>query len=76
MSLLAAISGTEIVEASVKVSKGGTNADEFLAFINSVMDKLHAKSLHGHYLVFDNAPIHKPEFVVSTLYFCQHILHF
>ncbi|KAL1927056.1 hypothetical protein VTP01DRAFT_5019 [Rhizomucor pusillus] len=68
MSLLAAISGTEIVEASVKVAKGGTKAGDFLALINRAMDKLDTKSLHGHYPVFDNVPIHKPEFVTNAIW--------
>lgn len=41
----------------------GTNSDHFAAFLNSLMDTLDKLDKKGMYLVMDNAPIHKTEYI-------------
>lgn len=59
--MLAAISSHELVEVSIKVAEGGTDAENFLDFVNRVMDILDERDRQDKNLVFDNAPTHRAE---------------
>lgn len=46
-----------VVTTTVKV---GTRTDHFLGYLPNIMEALDKKDLKEHYIVLDNAPIHKP----------------
>ena len=63
LSLLAAICHDGLVEASIKIGKGGTKTVDFYVFLDRVMDELVADKKDGWNLVFDNAPIHTANYL-------------
>lgn len=44
-----------------------TRTEHYLGYLENVMDVLDKNNLKGHYLVMDNAPIHKPATVRSCI---------
>jgi transposase len=45
----------------------GTRTEHYLGYLENVMDVLDKNNLKGHYLVMNNAPIHKPATVRSCI---------
>lgn len=48
----------------VKVNgKVGTRTEHYLSYLSNVMDVMDKNGMKGHYIVMDNAPIHKPRVI-------------
>jgi len=50
-------------KASVSEESCGTNSNHFALFLTSLMDQLDHMDKKGMYLVMDNVPIHKTEYI-------------